>query len=60
MDVFQQLDRIEDLIVSSKHVPFSNSVMVNEAELFEHYRAIAESIDIPLMIHNEPPVFKVE
>ncbi|MDI6872733.1 MAG: ATPase [Actinomycetota bacterium] len=35
MDVFQQLDRIEDLIVSSKHVPFSNSVMVNEAELFE-------------------------
>ncbi len=35
MDVFQQLDRIEDLIVSSKHVPFSSSVMVNEAELFE-------------------------
>jgi len=35
MDVFQQLDRIEDLIVSSKHVPFSSSVMVNETEIFE-------------------------
>jgi vacuolar-type H+-ATPase subunit H len=35
MDVFQQLDRIEDLIVSSKHVPFSASVMVNETEIFE-------------------------
>jgi vacuolar-type H+-ATPase subunit H len=35
MDVFQQLDRIEDLIVSSKHVPFSSSVMVSETEIFE-------------------------
>lgn len=35
MDVFQQLDRIEDLIVSSKHMPFSSSVMVNETEIFE-------------------------
>ncbi len=35
MDVFQQLDRIEDLIVSSKHVPFSSSVMINETEIFE-------------------------
>lgn len=35
MDIFQQLDRIEDLIVSSKHVPFSSSVMVNETEIFE-------------------------
>jgi len=35
MDVFERLDRIEDFIVSSKHVPFSSSVMVNETELFE-------------------------
>lgn len=35
MDVFQQLDRIEDMIVSSKHVPFSSSVMVSETEIFE-------------------------
>lgn len=35
MDVFQQLDRIEDLIVSSKHMPFSSSVMVSETEIFE-------------------------
>jgi cell division septum initiation protein DivIVA len=35
MDVFEQLDKIEDLIVSSKHVPFSNTVMVNETEIFE-------------------------
>jgi vacuolar-type H+-ATPase subunit H len=35
MDVFQQLDRIEDLIVSSKHVPFSSSVMVSETGIFE-------------------------
>ncbi len=35
MDIFARLDRIEDLIVSSKHMPFSSSVMVNEAEIFE-------------------------
>jgi Fe2+ transport system protein B len=35
LDIFQQLDRIEDLIVSSRRVPFSSSVMVNEAEIFE-------------------------
>ena len=35
MDIFARLDRIEDLIVSSKHMPFSSSVMVNEAEVFE-------------------------
>jgi vacuolar-type H+-ATPase subunit H len=35
MDVFERLDRIEDFIVSSKHVPFSSSVMANETELFE-------------------------
>ncbi len=35
MDIFERLDRIEDFIVSSKHVPFSSSVMVNETELFE-------------------------
>jgi vacuolar-type H+-ATPase subunit H len=35
MDIYARLDRIEDLIVSSKHLPFSSSVMVNEAEIFE-------------------------
>ncbi|MEJ5186406.1 MAG: hypothetical protein WHT46_04940 [Candidatus Geothermincolales bacterium] len=35
LDIFQQLDRIEDLIVSSRRVPFSSSVMINEAEIFE-------------------------
>ncbi|MHB8779901.1 MAG: ATPase [Candidatus Geothermincolia bacterium] len=35
MDIYARLDRIEDLIVSSKHMPFSSSVMVNEAEVFE-------------------------
>lgn len=30
----------------------------SEDELFDHYRAIAGSINIPLMIHNEPGVFK--
>lgn len=33
---------------------------LSETELYEHYRAIAESIDIPLMIHNEPAIFKVD
>ena len=35
MDIYARLDRVEDLIVSSKHFPFSSSVMVNEAEIFE-------------------------
>lgn len=27
-------------------------------ELYDHYRAVAESISIPVIIHNEPGVFK--
>jgi len=30
----------------------------SEDELYEHYSTVAESINIPLIIHNEPSVFK--
>jgi len=33
---------------------------LNEEELFRHYQTVAEAISIPLMIHNEPAVFKVD
>jgi 4-hydroxy-tetrahydrodipicolinate synthase len=33
---------------------------LNEAEAYEYYRDIAEAIDIPVMIHNEPGVFKTD
>lgn len=35
MDIFERLDRLEDYIVNSKHVPFSSSIMVNENDVFE-------------------------
>ena len=34
--------------------------LLNEEELFEHFRTVAEAISIPLTIHNEPVVFKVD
>jgi 4-hydroxy-tetrahydrodipicolinate synthase len=33
---------------------------LNDEELFEHFRTVAEAISIPLMIHNEPAIFKVD
>jgi len=33
---------------------------LNEAEAYEYYCDIAEAIDIPVMIHNEPGVFKTD
>jgi 4-hydroxy-tetrahydrodipicolinate synthase len=33
---------------------------LDDEELFEHYRAVAEAVDIPVMIHNEPEIFKVD
>jgi 4-hydroxy-tetrahydrodipicolinate synthase len=33
---------------------------MNEEELFDHFRSVAESVKIPVMIHNEPFIFKVD
>jgi len=33
---------------------------LNEDELFDHYRTVARAVRIPLMIHNEPGIFKVD
>lgn len=33
---------------------------LNPDDLYAHYRSIGESIDIPIIIHNEPDIFKVD
>ena len=33
---------------------------LNPDDLYEHYRTIGESINIPIIIHNEPDIFKVD
>ena len=33
---------------------------LNDNELFEHFSTVAKAIRIPLMIHNEPVIFKVD
>lgn len=35
MDIFSRLDRLEDFVASSKRVPLSSSVMINEAEFYD-------------------------
>ncbi|MDD5747982.1 MAG: hypothetical protein PHP64_02860 [Actinomycetota bacterium] len=35
MDIFGRLDRLEDFVANSKHVPLSSSAMINEAEFYD-------------------------